>query len=142
MNDGFEARYGDTMRRIRSGHSVAVTLDRVETAVRRRGLKFFGRHDHAAAAREYGLELPPTTVFVFGNPTLGTPSMLEVREYAIEAPPRGLVYEDDAGEVWIAWNTAEYLFGIVYPRHGLEMPREVWAAFNDVVREACEEAAG
>lgn len=142
MTDAIEDRYGDTLRRIKSKYSVSETLDRVEAAIRSRGLKFFGRHDHAAAAEEYGLKMPPTVVFVFGNPKLGTPSMLESRLAAIDVPPKGLAYEDDDGQTWIAYNTAEYLFGTIYGRHGLSMPKDVWTGFNNLVKEVCEEAAG
>ncbi len=142
MNDEFESRYGDTMRRVKGHHSVPVTLERVEAAIRNRSLKSFGCHDHGAAAGEYGLEMPPAIVFVFGNPKLGTPSMLQTREFAIDVPPKGLIYQDDEGEVWIACNTAEYLFGVIYPRHGLGMPKDVWAGFNTFLKEVCEEAAG
>ena len=44
--------------------------------------------------------------------------------------------------MWIACNTAEYLFGVIYPRHGLGMPKDVWAGFNTFLKEVCEEAAG
>ena len=142
MNDEFESRYGDTTRRVKSNHSVPVTLERVEATIRNRGLEFFGCHDHAAAAGEYGLEMPSATVFVFGNPKLGTPSMLQTREFAIDVPPRGLVY-DDEDEVRIAYNTTEYLFGVIYPRHhGLGMRKDVWAGFNNFPKGVCEEAAG
>ena len=39
MGDEFEARYGNTMRRVQSTHTVAETLERVEQAIRSRGLK-------------------------------------------------------------------------------------------------------
>lgn len=142
MPGEFESRYGDTLRRMKSNHSVPETLERVEAAIRSRGLKFFGCHDHAAAAEEYGLEMPPTVVFVFGNPKLGTPSMIKCPEFAIDVPPKGLVYEGSDGQVWIAYNTADYLFGTIYGRHGLTMPTDVWAGFDDMLKEVCEEAAG
>lgn len=141
MTDAFESRYGDTLRRIKSNHSVSETLKRVEAAIRDRGLKFFGCHDHAAAAREYGLEMPEATVFVFGNPRLGTPSMLESRVLAIDIPPKGLVYEDDEGGVWIAYNTGDYLFGPIYERHGLSQSDDVVDSFNKMIGEVCTEAA-
>jgi uncharacterized protein (DUF302 family) len=142
MSDDFESRYGDTLRRMKINYSVPETLERVEAAIRGRGLKFFGCLDHAAAAEEYGLEMPPATVFLFGNPKLGTPSMIECPEFAIEAPPKGLVYQDGDGQVWIAYNTAEYLFGTIYGRHGITMSEDIWAGFNNMLKEACEEAAG
>ena len=58
MNDEFESRYGDTMRRVKSNHSVPTTLERVAAAIRNRGLKFFGCHGPRGRCREYGLGVP------------------------------------------------------------------------------------
>jgi hypothetical protein len=63
-----------------SKYSVSETLDRFEAAVKARaaaGFKVFTRIDHAAAAKEAGLDMPPRTVIVFGNPKLGTPVMVK-----------------------------------------------------------------
>ena len=58
-----------------SAHTVPDTLDRLEAALKKRGLIVFARLDHAAAAASVGLKMPPSTVLVFGNPRNGTPAM-------------------------------------------------------------------
>ena len=58
------------------------------------------------------------------------------------APPEVLVYQDRDEQVWIAYNTAEYLFGTIYRQHGITMPKDIWAGFNKMLKEVCEEAAG
>ena len=81
-----------------SKYSVSETLDRFEAAVKARaaaGFKVFTRIDHAAAAKEAGLEMRPRTVIVFGNPKLGTPVMVKTPLLAIDVPPKALVWEDD-----------------------------------------------
>jgi len=35
---------------------------------------------------------------------------------------RGIVWEDDQGKVWLSYNSADYLFKTIYPRHGAELP--------------------
>ena len=67
------------------------------------------RVDHAAAAKAAGLELKPTEVLLFGNPKLGTPLMQANRHVAIDLPMKVLVWEDDAGKVWIGYTTPETL---------------------------------
>ena len=62
---------------VASKHSVPETIRRFEDAVRAKGWKFFTEIDHAAAAREVGLELKPRTVIIFGFPKGGTvPSLI------------------------------------------------------------------
>ena len=61
---------------------------------------------------------------------------------AIDLPPKGLVYEDQGGQTWIAYNTGDYLFGTIYGRHGLSMPQDIVAGFNRMLSEVCEAAAG
>jgi uncharacterized protein (DUF302 family) len=51
----------------------------------------------------YRLDLKPTEVLLFGNPKLGTPLMQSNRHVAIDLPMRVLVWEDDAGKVWIGY---------------------------------------
>ena len=64
----------------------------------------------------------PRTVVVFGNPKLGTPAMVKAPLLSIDVPPKALVWEDDQGNVWLSYNSADYLYKTIYPRHGLEGP--------------------
>lgn len=65
-----------------------------------------------------GLQLRPRTVVVFGNPKLGTVPMQKAPTLAIDNPPKALVWQDDQGQVWLTYNTADYIASHVYPRHG------------------------
>ncbi|MDN5763685.1 MAG: DUF302 domain-containing protein [Microlunatus sp.] len=47
--------------------------------------------DHTANAATVGLELPPTSVLIFGNPAVGTPVMLAAPSLALDLPSRILV---------------------------------------------------
>ena len=59
----------------------------------------FARFDHAAAARETGLELAGEVVVAFGNPRAGTPLMQSDPRIGIELPLRILVWADAEGAV-------------------------------------------
>ena len=102
-----------------SAHSAADTLDRLEAALKERGYVVFARLDHAAAATSVGLKMPASTVLVFGNPKAGTPAMLKKPTVAIDLPLKALVWEDAAGKVMLTYNSAAYLQGTIFPRHGL-----------------------
>jgi uncharacterized protein (DUF302 family) len=92
-----------------SKYPVKETLDRLTAALKDKGISPVARVDHAAAAKAAGLELKPTEVLLFGNPKLGTPLMQANRHVAIDLPMKVLVWEDDAGKVWIGYTTPETL---------------------------------
>src|ERR1700730_8999292 len=109
----------------RSRYSVIETITRFEAAVKEReaaGFTVFTKIDHAAAAKKFGLDMRPRTVIVFGNPKLGTAVMLKTPLLAIDVPPKALVWEDNQGKVWLSYNSADYLYKTIYPRHGAEAP--------------------
>ncbi len=108
-----------------SKYSVQETVARFEAAVRQKkeaGFMVFTEIDHAAAAKKFGLEMRPRTLILFGNPKVGTPSVIKTPLLAIDLPPKALVWEDDQGKVWLSYNSADYLFNTIYQRHGAEAP--------------------
>jgi uncharacterized protein (DUF302 family) len=111
---------------------VQETIERFKAAVKAKegaGFIVFAEIDHAAAAKKFGLEMRPRTVIVFGNPKVGTPVMVKTPLVAIDVPPKALVWQGDDGKVWLSYNSAEYLYGTIYPRHGLpgNLDRTVFA---------------
>ena len=70
------------------------TLERLEQRIEQVGMSVFARIDHAAGAREFGMEMPPTVVLLYGSPRGGTPIMLEVPQAALDLPLRVLVRQD------------------------------------------------
>jgi uncharacterized protein (DUF302 family) len=103
------ARAADELAIKPSNHPVKETLDRLTAALKDKGITPIARVDHAAAAKAAGLELKPTEVLLFGNPRLGTPLMQASRHIAIDLPLKVLVWEDDAGKVWIGYTTPDTL---------------------------------
>jgi|SRR5580698_7648833 uncharacterized protein (DUF302 family) len=91
------------------------TMDRLETAVKAKGLTIFARIDHAAGAAAVGLPLRPTELLIFGNARGGTPLMQASQAIGIDLPLKALVYEDANGKTWLAYNNPAWLA----QRHGL-----------------------
>lgn len=100
---------------IESRHSVAVSLDRLDSLVRSRGMTVFARINFAADAKKAGLEMGPKQLLIFGNPKAGTPLMEASPTVAIDLPLKVLAWEDTKGKVWLCYNTPEY----IKERHGL-----------------------
>ncbi len=72
-------------------------------------MKLFALIDHSGEAERAGLKMPPTKLLIFGNPKAGTPLMLAAPSAAIDLPLKILVAENSQGQVWISYNSADYL---------------------------------
>jgi uncharacterized protein (DUF302 family) len=80
-----------------SPHPYEETCRRLTEAIERRSLTVFTRIDHAAGAREAGLEMPDEQVVVFGNARAGTPLMISDPQVGIELPLRVLIWAGEGG---------------------------------------------
>ena len=69
----------------------------------------FARVDHAAGAEVVGLKLRPTELLIFGDARGGTPLMEADQRIGIDLPLKALVYQDDAGKVWLAYIDPSWL---------------------------------
>jgi uncharacterized protein (DUF302 family) len=99
----------DGLLSLLSPYSVGETLDRLEAVLRAKGITIFARIDHAAAALDAGLSMRPTQLLIFGNPNVGTPVMKAAPTIAIDLPFKALAWEDETGQVWLSYNSTEYL---------------------------------
>jgi uncharacterized protein (DUF302 family) len=117
-------------------------VEKFQAAVKQResgGFIVFTEIDHAAAGKKFGIDMKPRTVIVFGNPKLGTPAMIKTPMLAIDVPPKALVWEDDQGKVWLSYNSPDYLYKTIYPRHGAEPPQN-YAPFAKLLDEMTDQA--
>jgi uncharacterized protein (DUF302 family) len=89
--------------------SVDETIARLQSMLQEKGVQIFALIDHSGEAQRAGLEMRPTKLLIFGNPKAGTPLMLASPSIAIDLPMKLLVWEDAGGQVWISYNTPEYL---------------------------------
>jgi uncharacterized protein (DUF302 family) len=136
------ASAGDGIITKPSKYSVSETISRFEAAVKSKesaGFIVFTEIDHAAAGKKFGIEMRPRTVVMFGNPKLGTPVMAKTPLLAIDNPPKALVWEDDQGKVWLSYNSADYIYKTIYPRHGADAPPN-YAAFAKLLDEITDQA--
>jgi uncharacterized protein (DUF302 family) len=92
-----------------SHHGPKETMVRLVAAVTTRGMTVLARIDHAAAAVKVGMELRPTEVVLFGNPRGGTPLMQAVQTMGIDLPLKALVWQDEGGKTWLAYNDPKWL---------------------------------
>ena len=112
---GVQAMAADGLTTIRSSYGPKDTMNRLEAAVKAKGLTVFARIDHAAGAAEVGLPLRPTELLIFGNARGGTPLMQAAQTIGIDLPLKALVWQDASGSTWLSYNDPSWLA----QRHGL-----------------------
>ena len=84
------------------------TMGRLERAVTAKGMTIFARIDHAAGAKNVGLELRPTALLIFGNARGGTPPMQTAQTLGIDLPLKALVWQDAEGTVNLTYNNLSW----------------------------------
>jgi len=94
----------DGLITIPSSFGPKVTLDRLEAAIKARGMTVFARVDHAAGAAQVGMALRPTELLIFGHAKGGTPLMQTHQTAGIDLPLKALVWEDPNGKTWLSYN--------------------------------------
>jgi uncharacterized protein (DUF302 family) len=92
-----------------TGHSVDDAVVKLLQLLKAGGVTLFALIDHSGEAEKVGLKMRPTKLVVFGNPRGGTPLMQAAPTIAIDLPLKILIWEDAAANVWISYNTPEYL---------------------------------
>jgi len=129
------------LRTIPATEDAAATLVKLERAIKSGGMRVFTRIDHAAAAKEFGLTMATSTLVIFGNPKNGSPNFLKKPTLAIDLPLKILVWQDDAGKTFITYNSASYVLGALFERHGLKPPPDVIVEQEKMLENLAKSAA-
>src|SRR3974390_250076 len=95
--------------RAKSAYGMDETLTRIKKDIQAKGLRFFDEIDQSSLAAGAGIKLHPSVLLLFGNPPLGI-QFLTASPYAgLDWPVRMLVFQDDAGQVWIAYTDFNFI---------------------------------
>jgi uncharacterized protein (DUF302 family) len=122
--------------RLKSAYSFSDTLSRLRSTLEVKGFTIFATIDHRSAAQSVGLDMPPTTVLIYGNPKGGTSLMVAAPDFALELPLRVLVREGDDGKTYVVLNPSAELES----KHGLpEGMTEKLAPAEKIVADAVAE---
>ncbi|WP_114240872.1 DUF302 domain-containing protein [Dyella sp. C9] len=99
----------------RSALDVRHTVEKLVQLLDEHGITLFARIDFSGDAGRAGLSMRPEQLLLFGNPKAGTPLMQVEPLTGLDLPLKALVWEDELGTTWVAWNTPDY----IVTRHGL-----------------------
>jgi len=97
-----------------SRYTVPETLARLQSILKEKALTVFALIDHSGEAEKAGLTMRPTQLLIFGSPKGGTPLMVAAPRLSIDLPLKALAWQDEHGQVWLSYNSPEYL----QQRHG------------------------
>jgi uncharacterized protein (DUF302 family) len=106
---------GKGIEQLRSDDGIDRVEERLREALDKRGMTLVTMVDHSASAERASLSLPPTRMFLFGNPDVGTPMMQCQGSLGLDLPQKMLLREED-GTTLIEWNDPHYLAA----RHDLD----------------------
>ena len=127
----------DGLTTLPSSRGPKETMDRLEAAVKAKGMTVFARIDHAAGAASAGLSLRPTELLIFGNAKGGTPLMQSMQTIGIDLPLKALAWQDRAGSTWLSYNDPAWLA----QRHGLGPESEATVAALTAALDAVAKTA-
>jgi len=116
-------------------HTVEETVERLRGILSAKNVTLFALVDHSGEAAKAGMTMRPTKLLIFGSPKAGTPVMLAAPSIALDLPLKILVWEDEAGKVWLSYNAPEFL------RQRHHVPQElmqVLAAVETLAAKAAE----
>jgi len=104
-------RMDNGILKVPSNQSVEETIAKLLVELTERGFRIpiAGGIDFSAQARAKGIKLRPTHLLVFGNPNVGTPLMQNDQSIGLDLPQKFLVYENETGDVFIAFNDPAFL---------------------------------
>jgi uncharacterized protein (DUF302 family) len=122
----------------KSKYSVTETIDRMEKALKEKGITIALRWSHSERAEQVGIPLRPTELLVFGNPKLGSNFFTSQQTAGIDLPLKVLAYEDEKGQVWLTYNDPQYIAN----RHGIKDRDEVVAKMSKALDNFSSVATG
>jgi len=110
----------DGLVTVESDDDFDATVERIRSDIEDSGdMTLMTTVNHAENANSAGLNLRPTTLFLFGNPQIGTRLMQRSRTAGVDLPQKMLVWETEDGTVNVTYNDPEW----VAERHGADVPQ-------------------
>ncbi|MCI0504876.1 MAG: DUF302 domain-containing protein [Gammaproteobacteria bacterium] len=122
----------------KSKYSTSETLDRLEAALKEKGIAVALRWNHSEKGANVGIPLRPTELLLFGNPKLGTHFFTSKQTAGIDLPLKALAWEDEKGQVWLSYNDPFYIAS----RHGIKDRDEIAKKMSDALNNLTSAATG
>jgi uncharacterized protein (DUF302 family) len=120
----------DGLVTVESDEAFDATVERIESDVEDSGnLSLVTTVDHAENAESAGMDLRPTTLFLFGNPQVGTQLMQRSQSVGVDLPLKMLVWEAEGETVNVTYNDPEWII----ERHDIDAPAMIVEQVSSVL---------
>jgi len=119
----------DGIVKIKSAYSVDETIERLKRNLAAKGIRFVSEADQSSLAANAGVTQRPTTLLVFGKPSLGTLLLPSSSNSGLDWPLRLLVIEDEQGDVYAVYTDYDW----IAKRHGIACDNEQFEVANRLV---------
>lgn len=120
---------GDGIVTVKSGYPFAETVTRLKADIAAKKIMFFDAIDQAKLAHDAGIDLPPSTLLVFGNPPLGIQFLTAKPAAGLDWPVRLLVTQDAKGQVFAVYTD----FAWIARRHGIDNRDAAFQKASEVI---------
>lgn len=122
----------------KSNYGVKETIDRLEAALKKKGITVAMRWSHSDKAEKVGIKVRPTELLIFGNPKLGSNMFTANQTAGLDFPMKALAWQDDKGQVWYTYNDPIYLA----KRHGINDRDKVLSKMSKALAKFSSVATG
>lgn len=92
-----------------SPYTVKETIDRLQAALKKRGVTIYIRIDQQQELQKVGQIIPPLEFLLFGNPKAGGLVMALNPAAALDLPLKVVAWQDEQGGVRVVYNDAGYI---------------------------------
>lgn len=124
--------------RVASAVPVAEAVSRLTGAVEAAGARVFQTIDFQAGNARVGIEIPPTTLVIFGDPRIGAQALVEGQTLALSLPLKILAYQDGGGDVWLIYDDPALAAEV----HGVDPAHPAITAMRGALQKMAAVAAG
>lgn len=111
--------------------------ERFSAEIAAKGLTVMHRIEHSAAAQQAGVEIRPTTLLIFGKPSLGAKLMQKAPTAALDLPMKLLIHQDSDGYGQVLYNRPAFL----WHRHRIEgdkaLRKQIGRSLRGLVDAVC-----
>lgn len=107
---------GYAIIKIKSDYNFQLTVSKLKETIKGiSGAKTFGIIDYKDDAKSHNIEINPTTLILFGAPEPGAKAMVKTPKLGLDAfCQKLLIFENQEGEVWVAFNDIEEFSRLYY----------------------------
>ena len=118
--------------------TVDVVVEQLQTVIATMGFNIFAVVPHSKGAESVDMALNDASLIIFGNPMGGTPLMQQDIHAGLVLPLKLLVYADENGQTWVAWEDVGDMFSGLNIDMSSDQIENIAMTFENLAAEAAK----